>query len=570
MPAPAYVNFVETAHSFASPCLFRHLRDELTFRSRFTYGGQIAARQQLTFDVNLKIQGGVTTDSYPAMDVQIRHTDYGVGELSGTIPFVVPGVDVSTFTLEIDLKTSSGAPYDGPMPVRLCLGQHQHPLSKPEQLLSLWIKKACLLRLPREWPLVAVSDGFHTNVVPSPRLLVADPSAPTGDRSVAESEEIATRVAALAALKLRGEAPDAAISVWNPSASNNSPSEAALSRVEERWHAGTHRIAAMLEEIHGIERQQGAPHDDDVFGFAFFQSRDFTRWVQRSEGRGLVVFGFSDADDSHASIVPVIDLCALDSRTVSRFQLEAISGTADRVSYLDEALGELQKIAQIDDSGAMPQTNWRKSQQELAGRVDAATRSGLFLNSEPGIVRHWLDLKQLGLTFNWADEGDKGRPEPWLIHAALDVATSILSRTAGDAPRVVVGLLNSDLAEVGKGNYLLRSMTSESNVTIGNIHFFTGQPTLLDEDDDCAKVLCGSSRCHVVLLSPIDSYTHELESAIRWLTREGNDVVGIVPLVSAAKTRPLSAAWDADYFPIVRLAKGGCVFNPRLAWELAL
>lgn len=553
MSTPVALSFIRTRYTLSPETLFQCVSATLRFELLFTYGLSVESDGPRDLEVVLKVRDDTNAYHKHRVDgTEVRHIDYGRAILKGSVEFVVPQSMMSTFILEI-------APPGQPS-VSLCLGRHRHPLDEPLDLLKAWIEREALLRLPRGWTMVPVSDGFITNIVASPAPILVASGTPGTFNYRATSQELLVRIAALTAIKLRLFSPNPHVCL-DPARDAPEVSASAY----QRWSSGANTVADVLKTSHGVHLvADQAPHDD-VIGLAFYQTLEFTSWVNEAGGRGVAIFGW---DDPATDITAVVDLHCL--QDIPSYWLRQVRNTDGRIHKLDGALKSLETRDRSPSQPAAVPPSWRDNAKNLCERVSAATHKGMFLNSEPRIVGYWIDLAQLGLEVTSELTSDApaagGLPKRSFVDDALHVAQAIVSRTGDGSRAAIIGVQPSDLGTYLFAQVKLSVEGERDPVLVGNMYFEQGEPRV---EANLEQLLREDGPCRVVLLIVIDTYTAELDQAISWLHERKHAVVGVVPLVSATETRPHGAhAWEADYFPLVRVHDGTCDSNPRLRREM--
>lgn len=507
------VEFLGVAGStqhFHRPHFFRDTPNVLYFTVTFRYQGRPPKGGW-----NLETRLLVNQEAQPLGRVmpEVIHTGYEEARLEGEIPFRLRyGDRHPQFCLEI-------GPEDAPY-ATLDLGTYLHQRLEAGDMLLDLIEQGNLLRLPNDWPLIGLGDGQFTNLVPGTAMAGGSDSA------------LVQRLAALAADRARTMG-DSQLWLWQPrQQASGAPVEDRRFIVNDRFAGCAERIRRELEASHQVSFSK---HSAGSVAFAYFQTEEFCDYIGDGD-RALTVFGVKTRDNLEV----VIDLQQLLSTQLTArltpAHLKQLYATATPKSFHEHRLDDLNyEEFDVDYPLAEP--------SRLEARVQQATRSGVFLNSEPALVPFWVNFASLSLGM------DIGH-DPLLLSVgnAVRVIASVLQPPDRITVANLTGLLNPEFG-------LAAELSTEKlglNATEAQVVNITHDPDRgFQAGDD--EVLSGS----VVVVTPVDTYAMQFREFLTWLEKDHNRIVGVVPVISAAAARPLlPPSWHALFVPVVRLTSG--------------
>lgn len=522
---PAVIEFlgvVASTHHFLRANFYRDTANVLYFTVAFRYRGRPPNDK---WKLEARLFAGRENIPLGSVVPEVTHTGYEEARLEGEIPFRLSyGDRHPQFRLEIGSVSLAYATLD--------LGTYIQGRLDPGEVLLNLIEQGNLLRIPNEWPLIAVGSDHYTNIVPGTAMI----NRP--------SSELVQRLAAMTADRVRTMG-DPSLWVWRPKHPQGSDvREERLFIVNDRFAECAKRLQQELENSYqisfGDERAGSIP-------FAYFQTRAFYDAVGDGN-RALCVFGSKVQDNLEA----VIDLRQLLGRPVggrlTSSHLDQLYGTATSKKFHEHRLEELNYDEfEVDESAAEP--------SELAHRLQQATRLGVFLNSEPALVPYWVNFAALEM-------GMEAGRDPLLL-------------SVGDAILAIRNLLES------KGRIVVANLSGLLNPEFGLAAELTAEKIGLAPADVHVVNLTSSGNGFqagedetlegpVVIVSPTDTYTRQIADVLVWLSRNRLQVIGLVPFVSAAEALPLNANdWHAAFVPVLRLnqtARGlpVCQVNPFL------
>jgi hypothetical protein len=357
-----------------------------------------------------------------------------------------------------------------------------------------------------------------------------------------EPTSVLLRLAAMTADVAR-TAGDPKLSVWQPDGSQAHDAEdhaKAMFVINTQYAGCARRIA---EEIALSHQLRVVPDEPDAVPFAYFQTMEFVKAVHGRQA--ICVFGARGVAEN---LRVVIDLWKLLSS--NRLTPEHLGQLARTTTSRDFARHGLQHLKA--PLGVFPPP---PDASDLPMRFRCATRSGVFLNSEPALVRWWINFRHVSFGF---------RPDP-LLQAVGSAVRKIVSR-AGKVGRVTVVNLVPTLTpefELAKEPTAPQLGLDDGNTRLVSIQGMAGDGTF---DVSNRRDLVSP----VILLIPIDTYTDILAKFADWLAHERLEVIGTIAFASTAESRMLHGAdWHADFMPLVRLTTGphdepDFVMNPHL------
>ena len=503
-----FLGVLASTHHFYRAHFVRDTANTLYFTVRFRYRGRPPDDGW-----NLQARLFVKTEPHPLGFTvpEVTHTGYEEAKLEGEIQFKLSyGAKHPQFSLEIG---PAGVAY-----ATLDLGTYtQSRLDLGEVMLDL-IEQGNLLRIPNDWPLLAMGQGHYTNLVPG-TTMIARPG-----------NELVQRLAAMTADRVRTMG-DPKLWIWRPKHGQGSGQRAQ----RERMFIVNGQFTECATGLrHELENSYQITFSDERAGsvpYAFFQTKEFFDAVDASD-RGLCVFGAKFCENMEV----VIDLRQLLSRSIggrlTPSHLDQLYGTATVKKFHEHRLKELNydEFEVIDPA----------EPSELEARLLQATRPGVFLNSEPALVPYWVNFASLEM-------GMEAGRDPLL----LGVGEAILAiiRLFDLREKIVVanlvGMLNPEFGLAAELSAEKLGLTPDDvkvvNVTASTEGYFE---TSADE------ALHGP----VVIITTTESYTRQIGDFLAWLATNQLRTAGLVPLVSTAETYPVNADdWDAAFFPVLRV-----------------
>jgi hypothetical protein len=458
--------------------------------------------------------------------------DYNKARATGGVTFEIdPKARFSRFVL----KVGSGEPATA----AIDLGTYVHPDDREDDFLQELINEEKILRLPSGWPLVQINDVYSTNIVPAGDLV-------SGSDDL--GNELCERLAARTA---RVIPQGCSVWPWRVNLDEHDRSRMPLALTNQQLSDNTDRIAADLTRLHGVEIVDECSHDDTVI-LAFFHTNAFSNIVRSSGSKGLAVFGFSGVE---ADITPVVDL-----RTLWREPIVGRLTLMLRRKLLSTAtvpIFQKHRLQHLGQGRQAQRDEPRDFDEELHSDVQIhaqrALRRGFFLNSEPRLIEYWIEMKILGFG------------QDLLLQNAGKAVRAIRTAANLDGPVLVVNMIGGLAHEFELNQPELRPSNLDLNddeAIVVNIGFdANSRPTVTSPP---SRPL-GGAPASAILLTPIDTYVGAHAAVTSWLAAAEHEIIGIVPLISAAAAHSFDAHdWQADFLPVLRLAGDDAVLHRRL------